>query len=340
MDDGLPARLTRMTRRLLDPTHGPARAIEEALHDLTARFSPAPRKPVAVAPVVPGSVGETTGFGANPGVLRMLHYVPATLRSGAPLLMLLHGCGQDAALFARATGFTALADRLGAVLLLPEQQSANNAGRCFNWFEPGDIRRGGGEAASMAQMAASALHRFKGDPARVFVAGLSAGAAMAAALLAAYPDVFAGGGIVAGLPVGAASDMGSAFARMQKAGTYSRKTLVARASPPRAGGIAWPRLPRVSVWSGSADHTVDPANSDALVAQWTGLHGLPDTPDRAETVAPGVRRRVWGTAVEQWQLDGFGHAFPAIASGSDPFVQAAPVAAADAMARFWGLLPA
>jgi poly(3-hydroxybutyrate) depolymerase len=163
---------------------------------------------------------------------------------------------------------------------------------------------------------------------------------MAAALLAAYPDVFAGGGIVAGLPVGAATDMASAFARMKKAGTDSRKTLVERASPARAGGISWPRLPRVSVWSGAADHTVDPANSDALVAQWTGLHGLPEAPDRMETVAPGVRRRMWGTAVEQWQLDGLGHAFPAAASGSDPYVHAAPVPAADAMARFWGLLPA
>ncbi len=335
MDDGLPARLTRLTRQLLDSTHGPARAIEDALHDLTAKLVPA-RKP---APA--GGFGETTGFGANPGALRMLHYVPVVPpRPGAPLLVLLHGCGQDAAGFARASGFTALADRVGAPLLLPEQQGGNNAGRCFNWFEPGDIRRGGGEAASIAQMVASALHRFHGDPAKVFVAGLSAGAATAAALLAAYPDVFAGGGIVAGLPVGAATDVGSAFARMQNAGTDSRKILIARASPAHAGGIAWPRLPRVSIWSGSADHTVDPANSDALAAQWTGLHGMAERPDREETVAPGVRRRVWGTSVEQWRIDGFGHAFPAKASGGDPFVQAAPVAAAEAMARFWDLLPA
>lgn len=337
MDNGLPARLTRLTRQLLDSTHGPARTIEGALHDLTAKLMPAHRKPTAPA----DGVRETTGFGANPGALRMLLYVPAIPpRPGAPLLVLLHGCGQDAAGFARAAGFIALADRLGAPLLLPDQQSGNNAGRCFNWFEPGDVRRGGGEAASIAQMVASALHRFQGDPAKVFVAGLSAGAAMAASLLAAYPDVFAGGGIVAGLPVGAASDMGSAFARMKKAGTDSRKTLVERASPARAGGIAWPHLPRISIWSGTADHTVDPANSDALVSQWTGLHGLSERPEREDVVAPGVRRRVWGSAVEQWRIDGFGHAFPAKASGADPYVHAAPIAAAEAMARFWGLLPA
>jgi poly(hydroxyalkanoate) depolymerase family esterase len=348
MHDGLTARLTRLTRRLLDNSHPQSGAIEHALHDLTQMFGPGrsmPKAPVrptrpAAPPPASGRIEEVKGFGLNPGALRMLMYVPAQPpRPGAPLLVLLHGCGQDAGTFARATGFTALADRIGAPLLLPDQQQANNHSRCFNWFEPHDVRRGGGEVASMAQMVGTALLRHDGDPKRVFVAGLSAGGAMAAALLVAYPELFAAGGVVAGLPVGAASDVRTALARMQSAGTDSRETWVARAAPPRAGGIAWPRPPRLSVWAGGADRTVDPANADALVAQWTGLHGLADTPDREDEMAPGVRRRVWGSAIEQWRIDGFGHAFPAATGGADPFVQAAPLAAAEAMARFWGLPP-
>jgi len=265
-------------------------------------------------------------------------YVPAVPpRPGAPLLVLLHGCGQDAGGFALASGFMGLADRVGAPLLLPEQRAENNSGRCFNWFEPADIGRGGGEAASIRQMVAEALRQFQGDPARVFIAGLSAGGAMAAALLAAYPDAFAGGAVVAGLPVGVATDVASALARMRDAGTDSRATLVERASPARAGGIAWPRFPKLSVWHGGADQRVDPGNADALVAQWTGLLGLPEQPDREEFLAQGVRRRVWANSVEQWRLEGFPHAFPAAHPGADPFVLAAPVDAATEISRFWGL---
>jgi len=160
---------------------------------------------------------------------------------------------------------------------------------------------------------------------------------MAAALLAAYPDVFAAGAVVAGLPVGVATDVSSALARMQRAGPEPRAALAELAAPARAGGISWPRWPRLSVWHGSADHAVAPDNSDALVAQWTALLGLPVEPDQEQEVAPGVRRRAWGQAVEQWRLTGFGHAFPARLPGADPFVLPAPVAATEAISRFWGL---
>jgi poly(hydroxyalkanoate) depolymerase family esterase len=336
MHDGLPARLSRLTRRLLDPGSAPVRAIEHAMSELSELWAPS-RHGLPLART-PGSVTEISDFGANPGGLRMLQYLPARPPlPGAPVLVLLHGCAQDAGAFAHASGFVALADRLGAPLLLPDQRVENNQGRCFNWFNPASTRRGSGEAASINRMVTATLQAFGGDSRRVFVAGLSAGAAMAAALLAAYPDVFAGGAVVAGLPVGVASDVGSALARMRNAGPDSRETLVERAAPARAGGVSWPSLPRLSVWHGSADRTVDPANADALVAQWTGLLGLPEAPDRVEEVAPGVQRRAWGQAVEQWRLAGFGHAFPAAQLGADPFVLPAPVAAAEAMARFWGL---
>jgi poly(hydroxyalkanoate) depolymerase family esterase len=338
MDDGWPARLARLSRRLLHPGRAPARVIEQTLREVSGFLTPLPHLPEALARPA-GALRTVAEFGADPGALGMLLYEPAAPpRPGAPLLVLLHGCGQDAGGFALATGFMALADRVGAPLLLPEQQAGNNAGRCFNWFQPGDTRRGGGEAASIRQMVAHALGQFQGDPERVFLAGLSAGGAMAAALLASYPDAFAAGAVVAGVPVGVATDVSSALARMGRAGAQSRDVLVQLAAPVREGGVKWPRWPRLSVWHGAADATVDPRNADALVAQWTGVLGLPAEPDVDEQLALGVRRRAWGRSVEQWQLAGFGHAFPARLPGADPFVLPAPVSATEAIARFWGLV--
>ena len=152
------------------------------------------------APSAAGRVIEVSDFGPYPGGLRMFVYAPPKrLPAGAPLIVVLHGCGQNAAAFARNSGWIALAQRIGAALLLPEQTSKNNRGRCFNWFQPSDVRRGSGEAASIWQ---GAIRRYKSDQRRVFIVGLSAGAAMAAAMLAVYPATFAAGAVVAGMPVG------------------------------------------------------------------------------------------------------------------------------------------
>ena len=132
--------------------------------------------------------------------------------------------------FAEASGWIELADRLRVPLILPEQAEANNAGRCFQWFQPSDTARDAGEAGSIADMTRAAVGRFNSDPRRVFVVGLSAGGAMAAALLAAYPDVFAAGASVAGLPVGAARSGMQAILRMASAGP----TKARRPGPPRS----------------------------------------------------------------------------------------------------------
>ena len=232
---------------------------------------------------------------------------------GAPLIVLLHGCGQGAAGFARDTGWVALADRLGIPLLLPEQSDANNHGRCFNWFRPMHTGRGHGEALSIRQMVAAAVERFASDPGRVFIAGLSAGGAMTAALLAAYPDVFAGGAVVAGLPVGAAGSTSEALRRMAEAGPARSPAAWAeqvRHAAPTGYPGPWPRL---SIWHGEADGVVDPANSRLLAAQWSALHGLdPVAPDTLELL--GMRRDRWNVAgqpvVELWSLPGLAHEWP------------------------------
>jgi feruloyl esterase len=307
--------------------------------DVAGLFSPA-GTPVRLPP----DLQEIAAFGSNPGDLQMLLYVPTGVRPGAPLVVVLHGCGQEAAGFAADAGWIALAERQRLPLLLPVQRENNNQGRCFNWFRPTDTRRGRGEAVSIRQMVTVALSMVRGDPTRVFIAGLSAGGAMAASVLAAYPDVFAAGAVVAGLPVGAANGMGQALARMAEPGPARSAdelaTLARRAGPADYSG-PWPRL---SIWRGEADCTVNPVNAERLALQWTALHGIPDEAAAEFVPIPGTNRRVWGPpgrpAVELWTLDNVAHAWPIEgADGGQParWVHPASVSATAEIARFWRL---
>ena len=141
-----------------------------------------------------------TDFGSNPGNLRMLAYAPENLPIGAPMVVALHGCSQDANAYDHGAGWSSLADRLGFLVVYPEQQLTNNPKNCFSWFLPGDTARGYGEALSIHQMVEHAIGKFGADPEKVFVTGLSAGGAMAVVMLATYPETFAGGAIIAGAP--------------------------------------------------------------------------------------------------------------------------------------------
>jgi feruloyl esterase len=289
-------------------------------------------------------VSEVTAFGSNPGALRMLVHARARLPAGRPLVVVLHGCGQQAAPFAAESGWLALADELGFAVLLPEQVYDNNHGRCFNWFRPDDVRRSHGEAMSIRQMLRVAVARYASDPKRVFIVGFSAGASMAAAMLAAYPAVFAAGGVVAGMPVGCAKTQVGAMLHMRRADTLrSRQALagdVREVTQARSRRV-WPRI---SIWQGSRDRTVDPANAEALAAQWGELHGLVAMPGTDE-LTPGHRRRAWGRpdrppAVELWTIPGIGHGFPVdpgtLGSGhTGPWVVNAGLSAARRIAAFW-----
>lgn len=248
---------------------------------------------------------------SNPGNLRARCYVPEGLERPAPLLVVLHGCTQTAAGYDQGAGWSALADRHGFALLYPEQKRENNPNLCFNWYQASDARRGGGEAASIAAMveAMRAAHGIDAD--RVFVTGLSAGGAMAAVMLATYPELFAGGAIIAGMPYGCASNLSDAFELMAGRGSRDPRVLAdkVRAASPHRG--AWPRL---SVWQGSADRIVAPGNADALLAQWTGLHGLGAVPDRVEMV-DGHPRRIWlgrdgEELIEHFEVTGMAHGTP------------------------------
>jgi poly(hydroxyalkanoate) depolymerase family esterase len=175
---------------------------------------------------------EVTGFGSNPGALRMFEYVPADPQPA--LVVVLHGCTQTAASYDFGAGWSTLADRHGFVLLLPEQQRANNAKNCFNWFRAGDIERGRGEAMSIRNMVEKMIVDHGIDRRRVFVTGLSAGGAMTSVMLATYPDAFAAGAIIAGLPYGTATNVNEAFGSMGQVRARSAREwgdLVRAASP-------------------------------------------------------------------------------------------------------------
>ena len=146
----------------------------------------------------------------------MFTYVPSGLADDAALVVVLHGCGQTAAGYDYGAGWSTLADRYGFALLLPEQQRTNNAQRCFNWFSPADTERDSGEPASIKAMVDRMVRDHGIDPRRVFITGLSAGGAMTSAMLACYPEVFAAGAIIAGLPYGAAENVQQALQSMSQ----------------------------------------------------------------------------------------------------------------------------
>ncbi len=262
-------------------------------------------------PSAPSPLVEIGQFGNNPGNLRMFAFVPDKLQQPRALVVVLHGCGQNAAGYDLGAGWSTLAKHYGFALLMPEQQFSNNPNGCFNWFNPDDTARGQGEAASIRQMIAhiSAAHGL--DPRRVFVTGLSAGGAMTSAMLATYPEVFAAGAIIAGLPYGVASNVREALTGMQGSHVHSPHDLgefVRKASQHKG---KWPKL---SVWHGSADRVVNPANADEILKQWLDVHGLPVAP-MSEDIVNGHPHRVWWNAdgetlIESYTITDMAHGTP------------------------------
>ncbi len=289
---------------------------------------------------------EVTGFGSNPGNLRMLTYVPPGLPAGAPLVVLLHGCTQSGASFDRGSGWSTVAARHGFALLLPQQGFKNNPLRCFNWFRPEDTTRDSGEVKSIREMVERMLADHGLDRKRVFVTGLSSGGAMTAALLATYPEVFAGGAVQAGVPYGAATGLQDAFAAMFEGRDLEPRAWgdLVRAASTHAG--PWPR---VSIWHGDADTSVKPANADALAMQWTDVHGIGYGTVRESRVGDHLRRS-WhapdgDVRVESYTIAGMAHgAALATGSGDDRCGTAAPffcdvgLSSTHQIARFWGLV--
>ena len=298
------------------------------------------------APDFSDRLAEFGDAAINPGNLRARAFVPADLPPRSALVVVLHGCTQTASGYDRGSGWSQLAAEQGFAVLYPEQERSNNPNLCFNWFSPVDQQRGSGEAESIRRMIAAMVEAHGIDERRIFITGLSAGGAMASIMLANYPEVFAGGAVIAGLPFGNAASVADALARMRGDGYPAPAALVAQVRNAAKHDGPWPV---VSVWQGKADTVVDPSNADRIAGQWRGVHGvagqIPET-DRID----GSNRQRWRDAngrivVETWLIDGMGHGTPLATRGSDacgisgPHMLEAGISSTRHIARGWGLLP-
>ena len=313
------------------------------LGNIVSRLTVASRAMQAANSNEDGRLGHLTDFGSNPGELDARTFTATDAPTA--MVVVLHGCTQTASTYDRGSGWSELAERHGFAVLFPQQRRANNSNLCFNWFQPSDARRGRGEAASISQMVQHVAAQYGLDRSRVFITGLSAGGAMTSVMLACYPELFAGGAVIAGLPFASANTLPEALERMRGQGTPSRRELAARAMA--AADHARHRS-TLSVWHGTHDATVDRSNAAAIVDQWRDLHGLGA---RAGVVAivDGHRRESWSdpngrVTIERYDVHGMGHGTPLDTRDRNscgvagPHMLEAGICSTRRLADFWGLV--
>ena len=288
----------------------PPRSVAQGLIDLVSDGGVWRAKPTSAASP---SGGVATGQGSfeelsyrgRDGTISYSLYRPAAVAAGMPLVIMLHGCTQSPEDFARGTGMNALADELGFVVAYPRQSQSANAQKCWNWFKPCDQQRDRGEPALLAGITRAVIAEHAIDPARVYVAGLSAGGAAAAIMAAEYPDIFAAVGIHSGLACGAAQDLPSAMMAMKRGG------------PARSGA----RFVPVITFHGDRDSTVHEVNSQQIIAAASAAAGVSLEVREVEGRSASGRRftrkvstnPAGAELIEQWTIEGSGHAW----SGGD-----------------------
>ena len=302
----------------------------------------------------PREIREPTGeqfrqhsFTCAAGTRRYKLFIPkGHLGRQLPLLIMLHGCTQSPDDFARGTRMNQLAEKEGYYVVYPAQSASDNPTKCWNWFRPADQCRDRGEPAIIAELTRHVVRAHRLDPARVYVAGLSAGAAMVVILARTYPDIYAAAGIHSGLPYGSAHDVPSAFAAMKQGSGIS----MADTDPkPQAPGTPVPMI----VFHGDRDRVVDAHNGDVVIAQSMASLGNSirnaDPYDAAHKqvergVVPGgysytrtmVQDPQGRVLAEQWLVHGAGHAW----FGGDPsgsYIDAKGPDASAEMLRFFAL---
>ena len=289
----------------------------------------APRLEAPPAPTMPARPASFTECGFIFDNRRYAYrlYIPGVGDSVAvsplPLLVMLHGCKQDAADFAQGTAMNEMAEQKKCIVIYPEQLTKSNGMRCWNWFDTAHQARGTGEPGMIAALTREVLTSHHADPARVYIAGLSAGGAMAAVVAGLYPELFAAVGVHSGLPSGAANDVMSAFSAMRRGATK-----------PPAGRENEAAMPTI-VFHGSADQTVHPDNGDEVVdvalktlaASGAALkkiqtvEGIAGEPDSRMTHRTIYRATDGKSHVEHWEVGSGPHAWSgghATGSYTDP----------------------
>ncbi len=286
----------------------------EAFASLTGLESLRTKPRCPPPPIADGAQFVTRSFTGAAGRRSYKLYIPACASDGPRgLIVMLHGCKQNPDDFAAGTAMNAVAEAHGLMVAYPSQSSSANTASCWNWFNPADQQRDSGEPAIIAGITRAIVSEFAIDRRHVYVAGLSAGGAMAAIMGETYPDVYAGVGIHSGLAYGSANDVMSAFAAMRG------DTAFAPRARPRAVTGAEDRL-RTIVFQGSADRIVHPSNADRIVAQ-AAIDTSPKS-SRQERIRTNGRSHTrsivagadGASVLEYWLIEGAGHAW----SGGHP----------------------
>ncbi len=295
------------------------REIQRALHGAQG----APQAPQALR--VPRSGGRflTDTYANAAGTRAYKTYLPPRPVQGLPVVVMLHGCKQHPDDFAAGTRMNALADELGFVVLYPAQSSQANVSGCWNWFQPQHQRREAGEPSLIAGITREATARHKLDERHVYIAGLSAGGAMAAVMASTYPELYAAVGIHSGLAFGAARDLPSALAAMKR--------------KPHGGRGTAQDIPLI-VFHGDRDTTVHPSNGEHRVS------GTLERLERGHANGRAYTRTLHlnaegETLLEHWLVHGAGHAWSG-GSASGSFADPQGPDASREMLRFFRLLSA
>jgi poly(hydroxyalkanoate) depolymerase family esterase len=343
-DPGSPATATPV--RSPAPRRSLPRAARTALLSVLALVAACLGAVAAGAPAGAAGLTQVTSFGSNPGNLAMYEYAPSGLPAGAPLVVAMHGCTQTANDYFADSGWQKYADLWGFALVFPQTSASNNALSCFSWFDSTKDTRGKGEAASVASMVAKAESQYGSDAHRVYVTGLSAGGGLAADLLADYPDVFAGGSVDSGLPAQCATTQTGASPCQSGSMnlTPAQWGDKVRASDPGYGG-PWPR---VAIWQGQSDVTVNAANGTELRDQWTNVWGIGQTASGTQSLPGNTTLNVYNDpsgapAVELYTISGMGHGLAVDPGSATEQCGATGAYFLDTIcssyytARFWGL---
>jgi len=307
----------------------PLGSVVEMLRRANRQTSPSAsyllRQPVSLK-IPEGAEFSTHTYAGPAGRRNYKLYLPRNRRVGdLPLIVMLHGCKQDPDDFAVGTRMNALAEENGFLVAYPQQPADANPSSCWNWFDPNHQRRGAGEPAIIAGLTNEIADQFGVDRRRIFVAGLSAGAAMATIMGITYPDLYFGIGIHSGLPYGSATDVVSAFAAMR--GDNHFVSAGSQASAPNMNAI---------VFHGDADKTVHPSNSERIVRCFVG-----SVKGETRSGLSGGRSYIQTTvqngtnaSLEYWLVAGGGHAWSG-GSKDGSFADAAGPNASREMVRFF-----
>lgn len=261
-------------------------------------------------------IERVSSFGENPGNLKMYLYKPNGLegKKNIPLIVVLHGCLQNAGIVAKQSGWNKLADQYGFIVLYPQQRMLNNPMKCFCWYQRSDIEKGKGENYSIKQMIEEVKHSYSIDSSKVFITGLSAGAAMAVTMMADYPETFNGGAVFAGGAYKTATNIWTAMLslygwRIKSPADWAK--LVREQNPDYAGSY-----PKMIIYQGNADVVVNRRNGTQLMKQWTNLHGISTTPSesikrfaRVKAIEKNIYRKPDSSvAVIYYKVKHMGHA--------------------------------